>query len=178
MRRHGQSPVHCVPSAERQWCLHELSPIRSVAMYAPSSARTAIIRKERWFICSRHLGRGRNLTCPSVQPRPGSPEPRRHRAAAHSCAPAHAASDNPVVAISAIRQAKARRSIHVAWPALRAEKPTPCAGSRSRRRWPVMEQAGGNDEIPQKLQNEIAELAQKLTNTMQKIRDEHTKHSL
>jgi hypothetical protein len=42
----------------------------------------------------------------------------------------------------------------------------------------VMEQAGGNNEIPQKLQNEIAELAQKLTNTMQKIRDEHTKHSL
>jgi hypothetical protein len=42
----------------------------------------------------------------------------------------------------------------------------------------VMEQAGANDEIPQKLQNEIAELAQKLTNTMQKVRDAHTKHSL
>jgi hypothetical protein len=37
----------------------------------------------------------------------------------------------------------------------------------------VMEQAGANEQIPQKLQNEIAELAQKLTNTIQKIRDEY-----
>jgi hypothetical protein len=42
----------------------------------------------------------------------------------------------------------------------------------------VMEQAGANEQIPRYLQTEIAELAQKLTNSMQKIRDEHTKHSL
>jgi hypothetical protein len=42
----------------------------------------------------------------------------------------------------------------------------------------VMEEAGTNEHIPQKLQNEIAELAHKLTNTMQKVRDAHTKHSL
>jgi hypothetical protein len=42
----------------------------------------------------------------------------------------------------------------------------------------VMEEAGANEQMPQKLQNEIAELAQKLSNTMQKIRDEHTMHSL
>jgi hypothetical protein len=58
MRRHGRPPLHRVPGAERQWCLHALIPIRRVTIYAPSSARTA---KERWCISSRHLGRGRSL---------------------------------------------------------------------------------------------------------------------
>jgi hypothetical protein len=129
MRRHGQSPVHRVPSAERQWCLHALIPIRRVTIYAPSSARTAIIRKEQWCISSRHLGRGRNLTCPSPQPRLGSPEPGRHRAAAHSICSSACRQRRPrggdlsYLTTLSREQAKARRSIHVVWPALRAETP-------------------------------------------------------
>ena len=42
----------------------------------------------------------------------------------------------------------------------------------------IMEQAGAKELMPQNLQNEIVELAQKLTETMQKVRDAHTQHSL
>src|ERR1700722_680842 len=50
MRRHGQSPVHRVPSVERQWCSHAVLPIHRATICAPSSARPAIIPRALWCI--------------------------------------------------------------------------------------------------------------------------------